>query len=87
MGVGGGVQEKLGYYLETNAGYLPGIHCTGAAIGFLSGDQMFIPDWADRWFLGWALRCISDPQRFVPRYWKAGKLVELMIHWKERSPQ
>ena len=56
MAIGGGVQEKLAYYLKMGACYRPALHCTGAAIGFLSGDQVRIPDWADRFFLGWLFR-------------------------------
>ncbi len=85
-GVGGGVQERLGYYLQENLSFLPGIHCIGAAIGFLTGDQVHIPMWADRARLGWLLRCLAAPQRFVPRYWKARKLVSLLLRYGERSP-
>ncbi len=41
--IGGGTQERLGLYLKRNLSYLPAIHCIGAAIAFLSGDQVFIP--------------------------------------------
>ena len=44
--VGGGVQEKLGLYLKHRALGSPAIHCIGAAIGFLTGDQVRIPDCA-----------------------------------------
>ncbi len=57
IGIGGGVQEKLGLYLKRNCAGKPAIHCIGAAIGFLSGDQVRIPAWADRLFLGWLFRC------------------------------
>lgn len=79
MAIGGGVQERLGHFLKKNAEYRPAIHCTGAAIGFLSGDQIGIPVWADRFFLGWLFRCLSAPHRFIPRYWKAAKLISMMI--------
>lgn len=87
MAVGGGVQEKLAHYLKQGARYRPGIHCTGAAIGFLSGDQARIPDWADRYFLGWLMRCLQAPGRFIPRYWAARKLIALMLKYGERSPR
>ena len=51
--VGGGTQERLGLYLKCNLSYLPAIHCIGAAIAFLSGDQVKIPVWADKNYLGW----------------------------------
>src|SRR5262249_8074115 len=66
--VGGGVQERLGLYLKRHCHLGLGIHCLGAAIGFLTCDQVRIPDWADRWVLGWFFRCVSDPRRCVPRY-------------------
>lgn len=84
--VGGGVQEILGYYLKRNLNYLPAIHCIGAAIAFLSGDQIHIPVWADRMALGWLLRCIWRPRQYLPRYWEARKLVPLMLRERHRMP-
>jgi N-acetylglucosaminyldiphosphoundecaprenol N-acetyl-beta-D-mannosaminyltransferase len=78
--VGGGVQERLGYFLRTNLSYRPAILCTGAAIAFLSGRQTGIPVWADRLFLGWLLRLLSSPRRFGPRFRKALRLPFLL--WK-----
>jgi len=86
MAIGGGVQEKLAYYLKMGACYRPAIHCTGAAIGFLSGDQARIPDWADRLYLGWLFRCLHAPGRFIPRYWNARKLIPLLLKYRERCP-
>lgn len=85
--VGGGTQERLGQYIKHAAGYRPAIHCIGAAIAFLSGDQVRIPVWADRMGLGWLLRCLSSPQRYVPRYWAARKLVGLMVRYRDRMPE
>jgi UDP-N-acetyl-D-mannosaminuronic acid transferase (WecB/TagA/CpsF family) len=86
MAIGGGVQERLGHYLQKNAGYRPAIHCTGAAIGFLTGEQAKIPVWADRFFLGWLFRCFQSPSRFIPRYVKAIKLIFLMFRWRASLP-
>jgi N-acetylglucosaminyldiphosphoundecaprenol N-acetyl-beta-D-mannosaminyltransferase len=85
--VGGGVQERLGAYLQANLDQAPAIHCIGAAIGFLSGAQVRIPMWADRWKLGWFFRCLSAPRTFVPRYWDARRLVPLMLKFGERMPE
>jgi UDP-N-acetyl-D-mannosaminuronic acid transferase (WecB/TagA/CpsF family) len=84
--VGGGTQERLGLYIKRNLTYLPAIHCIGAAIAFLSGDQVRIPDWADRLYLGWLFRCISAPSRYIPRYWSAVKLVPLLWRYRDRLP-
>jgi len=84
--IGGGTQERLGLYLKRNAGYLPAIHCIGAAIAFLSGDQVHIPVWADAFYLGWLFRSISEPTRYIPRYWGARKLFGLMARYRDRLP-
>ena len=95
IAIGGGAQEKLGYYLRENLSYRPAIHCTGAALGFVTGEQIPIPDWADRLFLGWFFRLIAQPGVFIPRLshgfelpwliWKYGaKLPPLKIDVKEQ---
>jgi N-acetylglucosaminyldiphosphoundecaprenol N-acetyl-beta-D-mannosaminyltransferase len=84
--IGGGTQERLGLYLKRNLAYRPSIHCIGAAIAFLSGDQVRIPAWADKFYLGWFLRCLSAPKLYVPRYWSARKLLPLMVRYRSRLP-
>jgi exopolysaccharide biosynthesis WecB/TagA/CpsF family protein len=85
--LGGGVQEKLGFYLRNHCAVRPAIHCIGAAIGFLSGDQVKIPDWADKLVLGWFFRCLSNPSRFVPRYLKALRLPFVLWKYHDRMPE
>lgn len=87
MTLGGGTQERLGLYLKRNLDYLPAIHCIGAAIAFLSGDQVHIPVWADSLLLGWLFRSLSEPKRYVPRYWDARKLFGLMTKYRDRLPE
>src|SRR4029077_11923061 len=53
IGIGGGMQDKLGSYLKHQLSYRPAIYCIGAAPGFVTGDQVVIPMWADRFFIGW----------------------------------
>ena len=84
--VGGGTQEPLGYYIRKNIDFKPGIHCIGAAIAFLSGDQVKIPMWADKLFLGWFFRCLSQPSRYIPRYWEARRLVPIMLKYRRSLP-
>lgn len=85
--LGGGTQERLGLMLKRECDFRPGIHCIGAAIGFLTGNQVRIPLWADRAYLGWLFRCCSEPKKFVPRYWKAFQLVPLMMRYRENAPK
>ena len=84
--LGGGTQERLGLYLKRSLVCRPAIHCIGAAIAFLSGDQVHIPVWADKYYLGWLLRSLSEPKRYIPRYWDARKLLALMLRYRDRLP-
>jgi len=84
--VGGGTQERLGLYIKRNLEYLPAIHCIGAAIAFLSGDQVKIPKWADELYLGWLIRCLSAPRRYIPRYWTSISVVSLLWRYRNRLP-
>ena len=85
--VGGGTQERVGLYLKRNLDYRPAIHCIGAAIAFLSGDQVHIPIWADKLYLGWLIRSFSEPTRYIPRYWHARALYSLMRRYRDRLPE
>jgi UDP-N-acetyl-D-mannosaminuronic acid transferase (WecB/TagA/CpsF family) len=84
--LGGGTQERLGLMLKRECAGRPSIHCIGAAIGFLTGNQVHIPTWADKLFLGWLFRCLSEPGKFVPRYWKAFRLLPMMVRYRENPP-
>ena len=86
LGLGGGTQEPLGFYLKRKLQYQPAIHGIGAAIGFLSGEQVRIPAWADHLGLGWLWRSISSPSRYGRRYWDARELVPLMIRYRDKLP-
>lgn len=84
--LGGGTQERLGLYLQENLSYKPGIHCIGAAIAFLSGDQVAIPEWADQLYLGWLFRVLDEPKRYLPRYLAAFSLANLLWKYREKLP-
>ncbi len=86
LGLGGGAQERLGLYLKQNLSYCPAIHCIGAAIAFLSGDQVHIPVWVDHAGLGWLWRSLSAPSVYGPRYWDARHLAPLIIRFRDRLP-
>ncbi len=86
VGIGSGPQEKLGLYLRDHLSYRPAIHCIGAALGFLTGDQIAIPDWADRFYLGWFLRLLAQPRIFIPRLWNARELPWLIWKYGENLP-
>ncbi len=86
IAIGGGTQDILGQYLLENLDYRPAIHCIGAALGFLTGDHVRVPDWADRFYVGWLLRTLWKPRVYFPRYWSARSLPWLIFHWREKLP-
>ena len=84
INIGGGTQEILGAYLFKQLSYKPAIICTGAAIAFLSGRQANIPPWVDKLMLGWLARCLSEPRKFIPRYWRGFRLIGILFKYAER---
>ena len=86
IAIGGGPQEKLGRYLKMHCTFRPAIHCVGAALGFLTGDQIAIPDWADRLYLGWLLRLFAQPRIFIPRLASAWRLPWLIARYGAEMP-
>jgi len=86
IGIGNGPQEKLGHFLRDQLSYRPAIHCIGAALGFLTGDQVAIPNWADRFYLGWLLRLFAQPRIFIPRLTRALELPWLIFRYGEELP-
>lgn len=88
IAVGGGTQDKLGSYLKHQLSYRPGIYCIGAAPAFITGDQVAIPMWADRFFVGWIFRSFAQPRKFVPWLWTARSLPLLILRYgREMPPQ
>ena len=86
IAIGSGAQEKLGHYLRERLAYRPAIHCIGAALGFLTGDQIAIPDWTDRLFLGWLWRLFAQPRTFVPRLSRGLELPWLLWKYGDTLP-
>ena len=82
INLGGGVQEPLGFYLKENLSFKPAIICTGGALEILNGQQVAMPRWVDKIYLGWLARCINNPKRFIPRYLKGFKLLPMLMNEK-----
>jgi N-acetylglucosaminyldiphosphoundecaprenol N-acetyl-beta-D-mannosaminyltransferase len=86
VGIGGGTQEKLGLYLREHLSYRPAIHCIGAALAFLTGDQKPIPMWADRLYLGWFLRLARAPHHYARRFLPAFRLPGMIWRYGSELP-
>jgi UDP-N-acetyl-D-mannosaminuronic acid transferase (WecB/TagA/CpsF family) len=87
VGIGGGMQDKLGSYLKRQLNYRPAIYCIGAAPGFVTGDQIVIPMWADRFFVGWIFRLFAQPRTLLPRFWSARRLPGLILRYGRELPK
>ena len=87
IGIGSGMQDRLGSYLKHQLGYRPGIYCIGAAPGFVTGDQIIIPTWADRFFVGWIFRLLAHPRTLLPRFWRARRLPGLILRYGRELPR
>ena len=86
VGIGGGVQEPLGHYLQQTLPYRPAILCLGAALAFLTGAQVKIAPWVDRVGLGWLWRIAYDPERYFVRYARAARLGWLVLRFGAEAP-
>ncbi len=86
INIGGGTQERLGHFLKQNLTYPATIICTGAALGFMTGRQTYIPNWVDQCYLGWLWRCFGNPKTFVPRYVKGFLFIPLFMRFHEKIP-
>ena len=87
IALGPGVQEKLGLYFRDYLVYRPNIHCIGAALGFLTGQERAIPEWAERHRLGWLFRLLSQPRMFLPRLGIAFVLAKMVFKYRSELPQ
>jgi UDP-N-acetyl-D-mannosaminuronic acid transferase (WecB/TagA/CpsF family) len=72
--------------LRENLSFRPASHCIGAALGFITGHQVAIPNWADRFYLGWLLRFLAQPRLFAPRVLMALRLAPLIFRYREELP-
>lgn len=79
INLGGGIQEKLGFYLKKNLKQETKIICTGAAIAFLTGLQAKIPNIIDKIYLGWLARIFFNPKLYLVRYLFAFKLFAILF--------
>jgi exopolysaccharide biosynthesis WecB/TagA/CpsF family protein len=86
IAVGGASQEKLGLYLRDFLLYRPSIHCVGAALGFLTGEERPIPDWAERYHVGWLSRLVSQPRMLLPRIGIAFALARMVFIYRSKLP-
>ena len=87
IAMAGGGQEKLALYLRDYLLYRPSIHCIGAALGFLSGDERTIPEWAEQSHLGWLMRLFAQPRMFFPRVGIALALIRMVFKYRSELPR
>ena len=75
----GSTQEILGLYLKLNLKFKTTILCTGGAISFFTGDQAPVNSLIDKFYLGWLIRLIYNPNIFIRRYIYGLRLIPMVI--------
>ena len=68
--IGGGIQERLAFYISQNIKNQI-IICSGAAISFFTGEQARITPIVDWLYLGWLKRFFFDPLKFYKRIYNS----------------
>ena len=86
IAMAGGSQEKLAFYLRDYLLYRPAIHCIGAALDLLSGEERAIPAWAERSHLGWFVRLLAQPGMILPRIGIAFALARMIFKYRSELP-
>tara|TARA_Y100000590_G_scaffold357023_1_gene411636 strand:+ start:594 stop:1307 length:714 start_codon:yes stop_codon:yes gene_type:complete len=79
INLGGGIQEPLALYIKNNINFKSSIFCTGAAIAFLTKTQAPINDTIDKLYLGWLVRTIHNPKKFLIRTIKSLSLIKQFL--------
>lgn len=79
VNIGGEIQEPLAneIYINFKNQFKINIICTGAAIGFLTGQDAKINYTIDKFYLGWLFRFFSDPKKYYKRIFASLRLISL----------
>lgn len=86
IALGTGAQEALGLYLREYLLHRPSIYCVGAALGFLTGADHSIPQWAESYRLGWTVRLAAQPRLILPRIGIAAALFGMVLRYRAKLP-
>jgi len=86
IAIPGGPQVKLGSYLQEYAMHRPNVHCIGAALDFLTGEQNPIPNWAEHFGVAWLVRLSSQPRMILPRLGIAAAVAAMIMRYKSEMP-
>ena len=85
INIGGEVQEILAAFIKKNINYNISIMCTGAAIAFLTKKQApLMNDMIDRLYLGWFVRLLDNPLKYITRIVSSLTLIKLFIYEKKK---
>ena len=55
------------------------IYCLGAAISFFTGTQAGVTVLTDKFYLGWFMRWVKEPHKYLPRVVNSFKLIKLFF--------
>ena len=76
INLGGEIQEILALHIKEKTKFKITIFCTGAAIAFLTKRQAPINDFIDKIYLGWFIRLLHNPKKYIKRVVSSFKLIK-----------
>ena len=80
INIGGEKQEILARFINKKIQNKKiSIFCLGAAIGFFTGTQAKVSVFTDKLYIGWLVRWVKQPFKFLPRVFNSFKLIRLFF--------
>ena len=79
INISGLKQENLAFRINEGIKFKLSIFCLGGAISFITGTQAPINNFFDKYYLGWLIRIIYNPNIFILRTIKSILLVKLVV--------
>jgi len=80
INIGGEKQEILARFINKKfKNKKISIFCLGAAVGFFTGTQARVTVFTDKLYIGWLVRWIRQPFKFLPRVFNSFKLIRLFF--------
>ena len=86
VNIGGGTQEPLGLLFAAES-FIPAFHylCRSGNRCLSRGCRRRFRSGRIQLMLGWFLRCLHAPGKFVPRIWKGLRLLTILAKYRGRS--
>lgn len=82
INIAGGKQEILALSIKNNTRLKTICICSGAALSFFNGQGAKINDFVDKFYIGWFMRILHNPKKFIIRILSSIKLIWIVVKAK-----